>query len=616
MQLMNSTKRGSVKNMTQAKKITEYSILNKFLHPLDDLPRQLVGRDAEVRRFVSALHNSIMSNPCILGYPGTGKTALVQGVKKMMPDFNFYELDLQAMKSSSKPMGALIKSITSELKRLYLETGDKNIVFIDEMHLLFMYDEGEPAQALKPDLSKSAESGLYFAFATTLKEYRKYIASDEAFDERMVRISLPELPVNEVGKILKNMILGEIDNLPKNTRVEKDIVQKIIKLSERYIQSEKQPRKAMTILDNMLGNIKAAHYFDDKYNLDTVNLADVLKYLVGVDISWSLDISSLQVSMESRLLAQPVAIEAVINRLYLMKTELNDPDKPLGSFLFTGPTGVGKTELAKILAEASFGSENRMIRFDMSEYALPDSVDKLRERLAEQVWAEPHNVILVDEIEKAANECSRLFLQILDDARVTDNDGRIVSFKDTLIIMTTNVAQEVYKGIGEDIGILENISDDEVKKMLDRNIELIYKSLESDSSFPVELLNRIDVITPFGPLPSKILEKIAKLRLYELKKLVWDKQGVIVHFDKKVLDYVVHGSDVGNNTSRNNGRTVKNKIDSDVSGKIAKFILDNPYDKDINVNITGILAIKTPNHAISTAKVVVGTDDIDKEVDF
>ncbi len=597
-------------------KFEKYPTLKKYLHPLDDLPRPLIGRNDEIKRFISTLHNSIMSNPCILGYPGTGKTALVQGIKTMMPDFRFYEIDLQSMKSSNFSMGSMMKSITSELKSLYTETGEKNIVFIDEMHMLFMYDDGEPAQALKPDLSKSAEHGIYFAFATTLKEYRKYVAGDEAFDERMVRISLPELSSESVAKILNNMILAERNKLPPNTRMEQGIIQKIIELSDRYIQSEKQPRKSMTILDNMLGNVKAAHYFNAKYELDTANLSEVLKYLVGVDINWSLDIPNLEKIMNRRILAQPVAIEAVINRLYLMKTKLNDPDKPLGSFLFTGPTGVGKTELAKILSRFLFGKEGRMIRFDMSEYSLPESVDKLRERIAEQVWSEPHNVILIDEIEKASNECSRLFLQILDDARITDNGGRIVSFKDTLIIMTTNVAQEVYKGIGEDIGILENISNKEIKKMLHQNIELIYKSLESDSSFPVELLNRIDVITPFGPLPSKILKKIAGIRLFELKNLVWTKQNVTVHFDKKVLDYVVHGNDVGNNTSRNNGRTVKNIIDSDVSSKIAKFILDNPSNRDINVNVSGIIAINTPNHAISTAEIVVGIDSVDKEMKF
>ncbi|ETA74571.1 AAA family ATPase [Ligilactobacillus equi] len=596
--------------MQPVEKFEKYPVLKKYLTPLEDLPRPLEGRDAQLKDFIYSIHNPLMNNPCLIGNAGTGKTALVQGAKKYLEPHGYfiYELNIVDMQNDSRPLDSLMRDVMLNLKEIAKEdfaNDVKNVIFIDEMHILFKIGEGAAAQAMKKDLAASAELGLIFAFATTNEEYQQYVAQDEAFDTRMNFIRLPELSTKVTVNILNNMVNSNRRLLPSGTQMERNILYKIVTYTDRYVQQNSQPRKSMKILDSMLGRVRGGYIFHEKYNLDTENLAEIMRSKVGVNIRWNLDIPKLKEIMNARVLEQFLATEAVTRRLYLSKLHLNNANRPQGSFLFTGPTGTGKTELAKALTEALFGNENHMIRFDMSEYSEPSTVTKLRERLAQAVWETPHNVILIDEIEKAAPECSRLFLQILDDARLSDRHDRVVSFKDSYIIMTTNVAQEVYKGLGENIGVTKKVNEREMAKKLSDYTKLIQTSLEGDSAFPTELINRLDVIVPFAPLTAQVREGIAKKQLAELRQEVFDKTEVVVSFDSKVLEYLVYENS-GNDTNRSNGRSIKRQIDAEIASEIAIFIDNNPTTKRVAVGVKGRLVYNDTTHAISTAEIEVG----------
>lgn len=584
-----------------------YPVLEKYLTPLPDLNRPLIGREKEVQKFTYTLFNSVMSNPCLLGEAGTGKTALVQGVKKVLSPhgFQFFELDLLRMQNDIRPLDSLIKDVIDQLKQHYRQTKEKDIVFVDEMHLLFKVSEGSAAQAMKQVLADSARYGLYFAFATTLSEYEQYVAEDEAFDQRMLRISLPEVSKATTMSILQDMVRLNLKNIPKGTKLESRLFEKIVDYTDRYLQGDSQPRKSIKVLDSMIGRVRGARYFNLKYNLDTDNLAEVLKSSIGVDIKWDYDLKTVEKELNAKVIYQTLAIKAVINRLYIARAHLNDPTRPLASFLYSGPTGVGKTELAKAIASVVFGSEKNIVRFDMTEYSVPDSVERLRKELTKKIWATPNCVLLFDEIEKASPQATKLLLPVLDDARLTNRYGKTVSFADCIIVMTTNVAHNVYKGIGENIGDTQNLTDQQLEDLLNDTTNLILRNLEGDEVFPTELINRIDVIAPFAPLIAPAREKIALMALRKLRQRVFDTKRVKVDFDKKVLEYIVYENS-SNDTSRSNGRTINHRIDSEIVSEIAKFIYNFPNAKQINVGVSGNLIYKQKTTTIKVARIKVG----------
>lgn len=297
-------------------------------------------------------------------------------------------------------------------------------------------------------------------------------------------------------------------------------------------------------------------------------------------------------------MGQDLAIRMLMARLNVSLANLTDDTKPQGSFLFSGATGVGKTELAKALAFCLFGSERSMIRFDMSEYAEENMLSVFRERLTEKVWANPYSVILLDEIEKGHSSVTRLLLQVLDDARLSNRHGREVVFNNAYIILTTNVGQEAFETIAK-------INRDEHDEDLTEYMDVIIKALRSADGFPPELINRFDTIVPFNPLNENSRRTIAKIQLKKLYDTIYRKHGIEIHYSTDVIKYLIDENG-DNKTIAGGGRGVKRLIERDITAPVASFINANPNVKHIGITTSGYARVDDKTRLRSEMRIEVG----------
>ena len=570
----------------------------------------VIGRTKEIERVMQILSRRMKNNPCMVGEPGVGKTAVVEGIAYLIahdevPDTvkgkRLLSLDLSSMVAGSKYRGEFedrIKKVIGEV------ISDGNIIlFVDELHTLIGAGGAEGAidasNILKPSLSRGE---IQMIGATTLNEYRKYIEKDAALERRFQPVYVDEPTRDEAVEILKG--LRPCYEQHHNVDISDDAVEAAVDLSIRYITDRFLPDKAIDLMDEacsrkrlgfssdrhnyekkkaveaelttlnddlekalMAGNIEAAAEVSARQKelakknarkqsssqrnitVQENDIADVVSVWTKIPVSKltekeSKKLERLESELHKRVVGQEEAVTAVSRAIKRSRVGLKDPKRPMGSFLFLGPTGVGKTELSKALADIVFGSEDALIRVDMSEYMEKHSVSKMigsppgyvgfeeGGQLSEKVRSNPYSVVLFDEIEKAHSDVFNILLQVLDDGHITDSQGRKVDFKNTIIIMTSNTGAQ---GIVDpkQLGFV-TVSDEtkEHEKMKSNVMD------ELKRTFKPEFLNRIDDIIVFHALSEANVKDITGLMLKELKNRVQTQMDIELKFTDHAKKYI------------------------------------------------------------------------------
>ena len=633
------------------------STLEQYSRDLTALAREgkldpVVGRNEEIRRVIQILSRRTKNNPCLVGEPGVGKTAVVEGLatRIVAGDVPFtvqnkrvLTLDLSGMVAGSKYRGEFEERIKKVLKEV---TEDGNIIlFLDELHTIIGAGGAEGAidasNIMKPSLARGE---IQLIGATTIAEYRKYIEKDAALERRFQPITVEEPTEEEAVRILEG-IKGKYE-AHHHVTITPEAVDAAVRLSSRYINDRNLPDKAIDLIDEAAASArlhamdapdKAKEISDKIRELDWemekairveafAQMAEIKKKqdalvkkqerllkkrekreeentlsigeneIAEVVAQWtkipvqklaekeSERLLKLEKTLHKRVIGQEEAVTAVAKAIRRGRVGLKDPNRPIGSFLFLGPTGVGKTELSKALAEAMFGSEDAMIRVDMSEYMEGHSVSKMigsppgyvgfeeGGQLSEKVRRNPYSVVLFDEIEKAHPDVFNVLLQVLDDGHITDSKGRKVSFKNTVLIMTSNAgAQRIVdpKNLGF---ATEKSETKDYEKMKSNVME------EVKRSFKPEFINRIDDIIVFHQLNNENMKEIVNLLASNLYKRCEDQLGIHLTITAALKEHLV--SKYADN--KMGARPLKRAIQSVVEDALAEEILQKkvvPGDK-------------------------------------
>lgn len=537
------------------------------------------------------------------GYHVTHNTALVQGTMLRDRDRDYLEVDLAKMVTActtdANEMAALLKGLFDEVSEYCKSAGREAVLFIDEFHQIVQLSDAA-VEALKPLLADSGTRGIRVIAATTYIEFRKYVAPNQPLVERLQRINLPEPGHDVVIAILKGM--AERYDVAREIR-NPGLYELIYEYTNRYIPANAQPRKSILVMDAMIGWHRAMNRrFDDRL------LADVIYDSEGVNVNFNVDASRIKAELDKRVLSQKFATTMIEQRLQICAADLNNKSRPMSSFLFSGSSGTGKTEVTKSLANLLFGSDDAMIRMDMTEFANSDSLERFRRELTNRVWARPFSIILLDEIEKACSEVTRLLLQVLDDGRLMDENNRVVVFTNAYIVMTTNAGSEVYKNIAQ-----YNADDEGSGKDIMKYYKVIRESIASttgDNKFPPELLGRIDVIVPFQPLSEATMKDIATMNLKKLIRKIKDRHGVSVEVHQDVVRYLVEDN-LDTDADSGGARVVISKMESEVTIPIARYINEHPGVRRILVGIQGKLVRDDKSVRVSDAHVKVWAPEQD-----
>lgn len=526
----------------------------------------------------------------------THNTALVQAVSVLDPSRVYLEVDLARMLTelaNQNEMAARLKTLFDEAAAFGQNEGKELVLFIDEFHQIVQLSPAG-VEALKPLLADSGTRGIRVVVATTYEEFDQYVSSNQALVERLMRINIRQPDKKMTVEILRGMArrYGVSDEFPNDNMFEL-----IYEYTQRYMPSNSQPRKSILMLDAMVG-----WYKSERRRMDRKLLADVLYDTQGVDVAFKVDATKIKDALDKRVFSQDYATSAVAKRLQLCVADLNDKSKPQSSFLMTGSSGVGKTELSKTLAKLLFSDDRALTRMDMTEYALPDSLERFREELTRRVWARPNGIVLLDEVEKACAPVTRILLQVLDDGRLSDRNGREVSFLNAYIIMTTNAGSEIYRNIAsyssDDTGSGEHLR--EYDALIRRSIT----ETTGGNRFPPELLGRVDVIVPFQPLSENTIYKIVRTKLDELCREVAKKHNVTLRYTKRVLDFVVKDN-LTQDSDAGGARRAISTLEAEITTKVAKFINENPSISRIGVDIEGVMINEDKNIRKSRAYAVV-----------
>ena len=530
------------------------------------------------------------------GHVVTHNTAVVQGTMLQDPDRMYLEVDLAKMIANLHD----VNEMATKLKQLFDETanfvkykGKEVVLFIDEFHQVVQLSDAA-VEALKPLLADSGTRRIKVIAATTFVEFRKFIAPNQPLVERVQRINLPEPDESVVIQILRGMAerYGVAGQFPDDR-----MFHLIYEYTNRYIPANSQPRKSILVMDSMIGWHRA-----EKRHMDEDLLADVLYESEGVNVAFRVDPTKIKASIDKRVLSQDFATRMIEDRLQICVAGLNNQGKPMSSFLFSGSTGAGKTETAKSMADILFGDPRHLMVMNMTEYANPESLERFRKELTTRIWERPYSIVLLDEIEKACSPVTRLLLSVLDEGQLSDENNRIVSFKNAYIIMTTNAGSEVYKTISQ-----YNSDDKGSGSKIMEYYPLIRDSISSttgDNKFPPELLGRIDVIVPFQPLSEETMKQIVRMNLKKLNARVRAQHGVELHETSDVVDYLVEDN-MTVNSDAGGARMVMQKLESDVTVPVAGYINSHPNVKTIWASVEGRMLRDNKKSRVSEAHVVI-----------
>ena len=536
---------------------------------------EVYGRDEEIQNVITSLRRRTKNNPILVGEAGVGKTAIVEGLalailRDQVPNdlkgLTVRSLELSSLMSGDD--GGFIPKFKNIIQEM-IATKGQNILFVDEFHTIVGAgsQNGESLDAgniIKPALARGE---LQLIGATTLDEFHDYVETDRALERRGQKVMVEEPTIPEAITIIDQakVIYEDFHRI----KISRAAVETAVRLSVRYITDRFLPDKAFDLIDEA-ATISSA---ENKELVTEKEIAQVLKNKTGIPITTILKgdnerLAGFKEKLLDRVKGQDEAIDAVVDAVTIAQAGLQDENKPISSFLFLGPTGVGKTELSKAVAEALFDDEDAMLRFDMSEYKQKEDVAKLignrgtrtKGQLTEGVKQKPYCVLLLDEIEKADGEVLDLFLQVLDDGRLTDATGRLVSFKNTIVIMTTNVGAKKIIDKAELKGNFKNLTDRE-RQQFERSMENVLQR-----EFRPEYLNRIENKLIFNLLESDVIEEIAEKNLSEIA-LRMKRQNLILSYDSSLIAYL---SDVGTdvrNGARPLERLIKRKVLAPISAK-------------------------------------------------
>ena len=606
----------------------------------------VIGRRTEIDRVIQILSRRTKNNPCLIGEPGVGKTAIAEGlaekivagdVPETLKNKRVVSIDISGMVAGAKYRGDFEERIKKSLEEVK-KAGDV-ILFIDEIHTIVGAGSAEgavdAANILKPLLARGE---VQVVGATTTTEYRKYIEKDAALERRFSPVTVNEPTEEDTIKILEG--LRDKYEAHHNVKITDESIKAAVELSMRYVNDRYLPDKAIDLIDEAASRVKMQTYTkpDSMRNLEdeiekvskekeeaiaTQNfekaaklrdtekskkakleeeqkkwkedntkkvmvlskedIAHVIASWTGIPVNKITEtenekLKHLEENLHKRVVGQDEAVSAVSKAIRRGRVGLTDPNRPTGSFLFLGPTGVGKTELAKALAEAMFGNEDSMIRVDMSEFMESHSVAKLigsppgyvgydeGGQLTEKVRRKPYSVILFDEVEKAHPDVMNMLLQILEDGRLTDSQGRTVNFKNTVIIMTSNVGAKFITDKNK-LGFSGG-NEEENKK---QEYEDIKKEVmgELKKQFRPELINRIDDIIVFHKLENEDVKKIIEIMLSQVTKRL-EKQDIKIEIDNSVKELIAKKGVDNNYGARPLRRAIQNMLED----KIAEAILD------------------------------------------
>lgn len=576
-----------------------YPNLQKYSAPLKPMTRRLIGRDSLIRSIMAAFSRAELCNVILLAPAGSGKTALVQGTMERDAERLYLEVDLARMiadcQNDTNEMAAKLKMLFSETEACVCNEEQEIVLFIDEFHQVVQLSTAA-VEALKPLLADSGTRGIRVIAATTLEEFNQFIAPNQPLVERLQRINVPEPDEDATVEILRNMAKTYgVDNLFYDDHV----FHLIYEYTNRYIPANSQPRKSIKVLDAMVGWHRA-----ENRKMDDRLLADVIQESEDVNVAFRVDASTIKKRLDEKVLAQQYATSQIERRLQLCVADLNDKSKPMSTFLFTGSTGVGKTEMTKQLAEILFQDQRRLLRFDMTEYANDDSLERFRDLLTTRIWEHPYSIVLLDEIEKACSAVTRLLLQVLDDGRLTNRNNREVSFTNCYIVLTTNAGSEIYKTIAQ-YGESNSEKDMEViAKKYDKLIRRSLSETSGDNRFPPELIGRIDVMVPFQPLSRDTMSNIVKMKLRKLKEQVRARHGVHLVIDKDVIRYLVEDN-LSTDSDSGGARIVMSKLETEVTTNVARYINEHPFASRIAVKVDGDMAIDNKRQLESRASIKV-----------
>lgn len=616
----------------------------------------IIGRDNEIERVIQILSRRSKNNPCLVGDPGVGKTAIAEGlamkiakgdVPVTLKDKRLVCLDLSSMIAGSKYRGEFeerLKNVIDEVRE------SRNVIlFVDEIHNIIGAGGAEGAidasNILKPSLSRGE---IQLIGATTIDEYRKYIEKDAALERRFQPVKVEEPDENKAV----SMLFGLRDKYEAhhNVKITDDAVKTAVKMSIRYISDRFLPDKAIDLIDEAASKVRLRTYstpsevkeIEGKINslekekeeavktedfekaavvkkeqcslrkrleeakkewninsgsnnkvVTSDDIADVISGWTGIPVKSIQQeeterLLNLEKILHNRVIGQDEAVEAVSKAVRRGRVGLKDPKRPIGSFLFLGPTGVGKTELSKALAEALFGDEEAIIRIDMSEYMENYSVSKLigsapgyvgyeeGGQLSEKVKRKPYSVVLFDEIEKASPDVFNVLLQVLDDGRITDSQGRVIDFKNTVIIMTSNIgARNIVEP--KKLGFVQ--PEDKEKQYAEMKKSVMD---EVKKMFRPEFLNRIDDIIVFHTLTKDDIEKIVSLMAKDIAKRAKESMNIDLIFDNKAINYIAeNGYD-----QAYGARPLRRALQNEVEDKLAEDYLTGVFTSGDKVTAT------------------------------
>ena len=545
-----------------------------------------IGRDEELKRVFLILARSTKNNPILVGEPGTGKTAIAEElalrllyrqVPAALQQIKLYSLEYSSIKVLPDALGVM-KSILEEA------ASDPNIVFfIDEAHMLISnsaYTDNDIANLLKPAM---ARGDIKILGATTLDEYKR-IEKDAAFERRFQMVTVDEPDIDSSIRIIE----GSKHKFEEHHDViiPSEVCKAVVNLSARYITNRRLPDKAFDLIDLAAADVRLNG--GGRRVLEVNDVMKIITIWTGIpvdklDDSQTQRLQNIENELHASVIGQDKAIKEVADAIRRSRMGLGDPTRPIGSFLFLGSTGTGKTELCKAIARFLFNDENSMVRIDMSEFQQAHSSHRLfgappsyvgyedGGQLTEAVYRKPYSVILFDEIEKAHPKVFDTLLQILDEGRMTDGKGKVVNFKNTIIVMTSNLGQDQI--LSSLLG--PNVTDSDVERCTESVMDQLKQTVKP------EFINRIDNIVMFMPLSREDVAQVALLCLKkEQAKL--KENNMEIHFDPDVVKYIVQKG----YQPEYGGRPVKKAINNYILDPLAAAVVDGTIDKSLPINIS------------------------------
>jgi ATP-dependent Clp protease ATP-binding subunit ClpC len=610
----------------------------------------VVGRENQIRRLITILNRRTKNNPVLIGEPGVGKTAIVEGlaqrivtedVPDSLMDKRIIMLDLAGMIAGTKYRGEFeerLKKVMGEL-----EKDNHTIVFIDELHLIVGAGAAEGAMdagnILKPALARGK---IQVVGATTTVEYTKHIEKDAALERRFQPIQVPETTPSETLAILKG--LRKHYEKFHGVKISDDVLDDAVTLAKRYINDRYMPDKAIDLIDETAAHLRVdkgktspevrklqkelklvnaqideavdaedyeraaraktrasqindklskeqeAHKDNKRLTLSSEDLADVVSRMTGVPVrkvirSEAKYLMSLEKTLGKYIIGQNEAVEAVSKAVRRNRSGIGSDKRPIGSFIFLGPTGVGKTELARVLAREFFGSENSLVKIDMSEFGEHHNVSRLvgapagyvgyddGGQLTDKIRRQPYSLVLFDEIEKAHPDVFNMLLQMLEDGYLTDAKGRKIDFTNTIVIMTSNVgAEKLQKEANFGFHARKSSELKDLDELHETNKTRVHDELKK--LLRPELLNRIDKVIVFRALTQKDIYKIIDLQIDELKRRL-QRKGLSVQLSSAAKQYLLeHGYD-----AKNGVRPLRRLIQDTIEDQLAVDLLDEKYNK-------------------------------------